>query len=407
MIEPQEGRRIILDSIEVLGGERVGLENALGRVCMEEVPSPIDIPPWDNTAMDGFAVRAADTRGASPDSPVTLEVLEDLPAGYVAGQAVGPGQAIRIMTGAPMPEGSDAVLRREDARFGNGSVEVLIEVPPGKDMRLCGEDVRQGSVVVEAGRVLTPADLGMLASVGRGAVTVRQRPRVAVLSTGDELVEAEQPLGPGQIRNSNSYTLYGQIQAMGAVPIKLGIARDTREDLEEKLKWGLSCHALITTGGVSVGDFDYVKEVLQHLGSEMAFWRVAMRPGRPFAFGRIGGIPTFGLPGNPVSSMVSFEVFVRPALRKMMGHARLYRPMIKAVLDNPLETKGGYTYFLRVAVRVEDGRYRADSTGPQGSGILRSMTVANGLAVVPKEKPVYQAGEEVEVMLLDETLERV
>ncbi|GAK58905.1 molybdenum cofactor synthesis domain protein [Candidatus Vecturithrix granuli] len=402
MISVQEARDIVLAQVKVLGTERKELLASLGRVIAEDVFAPHDVPPHNNSAMDGYAVRSEDTHHASREHPVTLNVIEDLPAGYVSQRYLQTGQAIRIMTGAPIPDGADAVVRVEDTLRGEGEqVLILREVPPLYDLRLAGEDIRQGDLILRQGDLLRPAEIGLLSSLGRSTIQVYQRPQVAILSTGDELLYIDEPLQPGKIYNSNSYSLAALVLDAGAIPIQLGIARDTREDLEQKFLAGARADVIISSGGVSVGDYDLVKEMLKKSGSEMQFWKVCMKPGKPQAFGAIAGKPTFGLPGNPVSSMVSFEVFVRPALLKMMGHTQIYRRVVTATLAEDFRKSDRRKHFVRVALRQENTRYIASTTGDQGSGILRSMAKAKGLMVVDEERMQIQAGESVAVMLLD------
>ncbi len=402
MISVQAARDIVLAQIPALGTERQGLFASLGRVLAEDVRAPHDVPQHNNSAMDGYAVRAEDTHQASRAHPVVLEVIEDLPAGYVSQHHLQAGQAIRIMTGAPIPDGANAVVRVEDTLHGEGrQVLILCEVPPFYDLRLAGEDLRQGDLILRKGDLLRSAEIGLLASLGRSTVQIYQRAQVAILSTGDELLHIDEPLQPGKIYNSNSYSLAALVLDAGAIPIQLGIARDTREDLEEKFLAGARADLIISSGGVSVGDYDLVKEMLKKSGSQMQFWKVCMKPGKPLAFGTIADKPTFGLPGNPVSSMVSFEIFVRPALLQMMGHTRLYRAVVTATLQENFRKSDARKHFVRVVLQQENGRYVASTTGAQGSGILRSMSKANGLMVVDEERMQIQAGESVAVMLLD------
>jgi len=399
LIGVEEALRTILDNIVVLPPQEVELLEAAGLVLAEDVVSPVDLPPFHNSAMDGFAVRAADLSGASEASPVSLRVLEDLPAGYVAKSKVEPGTAIRIMTGAPIPEGADSVVMVERTEQEGELVRVNAPVNDGENVRYRGEELGEGEPALARGVTLGPAQIGLLAAIGRGTVKAIRRPVVGILSTGDEVVEVGEPLAPGKIRNSNSYSLAAQVIEAGAVPKRLGIARDTQEDVTRKLGDGLECDALITTGGVSVGDYDMVKAVLSSLG-RMVFWKVAMRPGKPLAFGVIQGTPVFGLPGNPTSSMVSFEQFVKPAIRKMSGHVSLGRVQIEAVLEEDIRVKPKLRYFLRAVVQRRDGTYFARLAGPQGSGMLKPIAGADGLLVVPEELTEVKAGERLNVQLL-------
>ena len=325
MISVEDAQKSILDMIRPMGRERAGLLNSLGRVLAEDVHSSRAIPPWNNSAMDGYALRAEDVAGASRETPKALRVIEEIQAGVVATREVGPGEAIKIMTGAPIPGGADAVvLVEETERISGDEVHIFLSVREGEAVRLAGEDVKPGETVLAQGARLGPASLGMLANIGRPSVYVYQKPRVAILATGEELVDLGDTPDVGQIFNSNSYALAAQVLEAGGEPLLLGIARDNAEDLQRHIEDGLAADLMITSGGVSVGDFDLVKSTLGGLGNDMRFWRVRMKPGKPMAFGVLNDKPVFGLPGNPVSTMVSFELFVRPSLLKMQGHKRLF-----------------------------------------------------------------------------------
>jgi len=402
MLSVEKALEGVLSYFHTLEAEQVPIVEALGRVLAEDVHSDLDIPPHSNSAMDGYAVLAADTIGAGPESPRRLRVIGDLAAGYVTETQVTPGTVIRIMTGAPVPPGADAVVRFEDTEKEGEWVDILAEVPVGKNVRLAGEDVRKGELVLRRGSRIRPQEVGMLAALGHKQVLVTRRPRVAILATGDEVVEIDAPLAPGKIRNSNSYSNAAQVIRCGGVPVLLGIARDQVEDLTQKIQAGLAqkVDLFLTSGGVSVGDFDVVKEVLAAEG-DMTFWRVRMKPGKPFAFGQIGGVPLLGLPGNPVSAMVSFELFARPAIFKMLGLEEWRRPTVEATLMNEAKRKDERRHYWRVRVQPEGGEYRAYLTGEQGSGILSSMVQANGLAVIPEEWSDVSAGSRVKVMMLD------
>jgi molybdopterin molybdotransferase len=315
---------------------------------------------------------------------------------------VVPGTAIRIMTGAPLPAGADAVVRFEDTEQRGESVDIFVPARVQDNVRLAGEDVRDGDLVLQRGLRIRPQEIGMLAALGRKAVMVTRKPRVAILATGDEVVEIDAPLAPGKIRNSNSYSNAAQVLRCGAVPVLLGIARDQIDDLTTKIRAGLAQNVdlFLTSGGVSVGDFDVVKQVLAAEG-DMSFWRVRMKPGKPFAFGQIGGVPLLGLPGNPVSAMVSFEMFARPAIYKMLGRVGWKRSMVEATLMQALPHKDDRRHYVRVRVESSDGAYQAHLTGEQGSGILRSMVQANGLAIIPAEWDRAEAGSRVQVIMLD------
>ncbi|TAK71491.1 MAG: molybdopterin molybdenumtransferase MoeA [Dehalococcoidia bacterium] len=415
MISVEEALSRILAFFSVLEPEEKPILDALGQVVAGDIASGMDIPPYDNTAMDGYAVRAADTAGASAEAPVTLRVIGELAAGYLFDGSVEPGTAVRIMTGAPMPAGADAVVPFEETdeqagrSFGSfaksrDSVGILKAAAPGANVRHAAEDVRVGQVIIPRGLVLHPAQIGVLASLGRATVRVHRRPVVAILSTGDEVREPGAELRPGQIYDSNAYSIAALVTACGGVPKRLGIAKDTVEALTAKLREGLDADMLVTSAGVSRGDYDIVKDVLAKEG-EIDFWTVRMRPGKPLAFGAFasGGrrVPHIGLPGNPVSSMVSFELFGRPAIFKMLGRSDWQRPSVRAIADEPIHNADERRVFARAIVTMRDGRYHAALTGPQGSGILTSMAVANALAVVPEDVPGIAAGEEVEALLLD------
>jgi molybdopterin molybdotransferase len=413
LISVEEALAEILGRVRPLEPERVPILNAQGRVLAEDIISEIDIPPFDNSAMDGYAVRALDVAAASPETPVRLDVVGSVAAGYVAGQRLAAGTAIRIMTGAPLPEGADAVVPYEDTsdfdrpkgeRLTRPAAEVDVRKPvrPRDHVRPAGEDILQGELVMAPGRIIRPQEIGVLASLGHETVLVHRQPRVAILATGDELLEIHEPLEPGKIRNSNEYTNAALVVRTGGIPIRLGIARDTEADLRAKIQSGLEQGAdlFLTSGGVSVGDYDVVKDVLDAEG-QMQFWQVCMKPGKPLAFGLLsGGVPLIGLPGNPVSAMVSFEQFARPAILKMLGHADLAKPTVRAVIDEPL-TNSGRRGFVRVVVTRQPDGYHARTTGEQGSGVLTSMAKANGLVIVPEDVYHIEAASQVTVQMLD------
>lgn len=395
-----EARKHVLDSITRLEEVELPLLDSLGLSLARDAVSSNDIPPFDNTAMDGYAVIARDVASASPDNPVRLEVLGDLPAGYTTDAVVGEMQALRIMTGAPMPGGADTVIPVESTRVDGDSVLIMEALERGYHVRKAGEDVKAGQTVLEAGTYIGPAELGMLASLGYSRVSCFRRAVVGIIATGDELVGVDEELAPGKIRDSNSYTMYGMVLEAGGEPLRLGTVRDEADLLERIILDNLErVDLFITSGGVSMGDYDMVKDVLEKLG-DMNFWKVSMRPGKPQAFGHIGGKPLFGLPGNPVSVMVSFEQFVRPALKKMMGCRQLMRPVVTAVLDSPLGRKTGRAEFVRVIAEWRDGAYHARATGPQGSGILSSMVLGNALAMLPESVGRLEIGEEATIQLL-------
>ncbi len=401
MIPLDDAREYVLAGCRLADPTEVTLRDALGLVLAEEVVAAEAIPPFANTAVDGFAVRAADVARA----PVTLRVVGTLPAGAAPDREVGPGEAIRIMTGAPMPPGADAVVMVEVTELSADGTQVAISrsVEPGASVRGPGEDVEPGQIVFTPGAVLSAGHLGVLASLGRLSARVHPRPRVGVLSTGDELVEGPRPLLPGQIRDSNRHTLLALLDQAGCTAVDLGLVADDEAAITDAIERGVDeCDALVTSGGVSMGAFDYVKVVLDRIG-DMRWMQVAIKPAKPLAFGTVHGVPVFGLPGNPVSSMVSFELFCRPALRKVMGFAprTWVRTPVKAVADEPLLRRpDGKTHFHRVVAALEaDGRYHVRSAGGQGSHQLLAMAGATALAVLGDGDGV-RAGGNVDVLLL-------
>ncbi len=405
MISVEQALEKVLSYVGVLGVEERPILDCLGQVLAEDIYSPISVPPLDNTAMDGYAVRSRDTQGASLQSPRFLRVIDTVAAGSISKHEVKPGTAIRIMTGAPIPKGADSVVRFEDTdepqrKMSFTEIGILSEVKVGSDIRRAGEDIAQGSIVLRQGTLIRPSEIGVLASLGRSMVKVIRRPVVAILATGDELVDINQPLPPGKIYNSNTYSVAALVVRYGGVPQILGVALDSEDSLVAKLHMALDSDILITTGGVSMGDYDVVKDILANEG-EIVFWQVRMKPGKPLAFGTIKGIPHLGLPGNPVSSMVTFELFARPAILKMMGKKNLAKPTIEAIIENPVVNSDERRIFARAVVEKRSGQYFARLTGPQGSGILTSMTIANGLVVVSEDKARVAAGDMVQVMMLD------
>jgi molybdopterin molybdotransferase len=396
MLTVPEASARILEHIARLPIERVALLDALGRVLAESVRAPMTLPAWDNSAMDGYAVRGADIDAATADRPVRLHVLETVAAGRFATQPVGVGEAIRIMTGAPLPKGADTVVRVEDTDAGTTHVHVRDARDARRNIRPRGEDFHEGDALLDIGTPVGAAQLGILASVGRASVDVYRRPRVAIMGSGDELVDVDQfheVLAGRKIISSNGYTLHALVRDAGGEPLNLGVASDDPASLREHLARSAGCDLVLTSAGVSVGEFDYTREVIASLGADMKFWRVRMRPGAPLGFGIIGTTPWIGLPGNPVSAMVTFELFVRPVLRRMLGHTRLFRRPIPAVLEERVSIGARLTHFLRAIVTTrDDGVVTARLTGPQGSGILTSMSRANALLVVPEDRPTVEAG---------------
>jgi molybdopterin molybdotransferase len=404
MIAVEEALKIILTGCRPLGLEKVDILNARGRVIGEDIVALRDIPSVSNAAKDGYALRSGDTKDAKAGKPAVFEVIETIAAGRVPRKTVKDGQAARIMTGARIPKGADAVVCREDTVESGKTVLIKSAASPGLEVRFPGEDVRKGKRVIAAGSVLRPGHIGMLAALGKARVSVYQRPRVAILATGDELVDIEIDPPAGKVVNSNSYALAAQVLECGGIPVMLGIGRDQKEELVEKFHVARRSDVILSSGGVSVGDYDFVKDVMGDIGNAMHFWRVAMRPGKPLAYGAIDGVPLFGLPGNPVSVMVSFEQFVRPFLLKMQGHTRIFRQTFTAESAQDIKKSAGIKHFIRAVVQKEKGRYVARMTGEQGSGILTSMVTANAFIVLNENVSCVKKGEKVVLQLLDETL---
>lgn len=402
MIPLEEAKQFVLDGCEREAPARLSLRDALGCVTATPVIAEEAVPPFENSSMDGYAVRAADTE----DVPVRLQVVGELPAGIAPSRVIGPGEAIRIMTGAPLPGGADAVVNVEATDQIDNDVVINVTAQLGQFVRRAGSDVLAGSTVLGAATTLSAAHLGVLASIGEQTVEVYPRLRVGILCTGDELVSDGSPLAPGQIREANKDMLCALVEQANAIPIDLGIASDGEQSLATRLQQGCAtCDALITSGGVSMGEYDLVKVVLEKLGT-MRWMQIAIQPAKPFAFGRIGDnertIPVFGLPGNPVSSFVSFELLARPALRKMMGHTNVERPVIRAIADDGLSRRAGdgKVQWQRVHGEFrEDGRFHVNATGEQGSHQLANSAAANALARVPDSDGI-EAGGELDVLLL-------
>jgi molybdopterin molybdotransferase len=396
LISADDALARILAGVPTLPAVETPLLDALGLVLVEDIVADRDVPPFRNSAMDGYAVRGDDVATA----PVELRVVGEVAAGGFPERAVGPGEAMRIMTGAPMPDGADTVVRVEDTDNASDVVTIAAATPKGMAIREAGEDLRKGERILDGGTVLRPAEIGLLASVGRPRVLVRKRPRVAVFSTGDEIVELDAPIERGQIRDSNRYTLASAIRAAGAEPRVGGIVRDSPDALRAALREATSADAIVTSGGVSVGDHDHMKPVLSELGT-IDFWAIAIRPGRPLAFGELRDgdrrVPIFGLPGNTVSALLTFEIFVRPALLRMQGRENVARPKAKARLLEPVDKPDFLRVFARGIHDADAGTVRL--TGPQGSGILRSMSLANCLIDLPVGPSRVEKGEIVDVIL--------
>lgn len=407
-IDVDEARARVLAAFPALPMVRLSLSEALGCVLAVDVIAGASVPAFANAAMDGFALQAGDTAGATIERPVSLRVVAEAAAGYESTANVTPGTAVRIMTGAPVPAGADAVVRFEETdeattgrRHGPGElVAIWTAVRVGANVRPIGEDVHAGETVLTAGTRVRPAEIGVLATLNRPFVTVHRRPRVGVLATGDEIVDPGEPLGPGQIRNSNAPMLAAMITRCGGEVVPLGTARDCAAELRSRLLAAAGLDLLLTTGGVSVGDYDLVKQVLQAEG-RIDLWEVRIKPGKPLAFGWIGQTPVLGLPGNPVAAAVAFEQFARPAIRRMLGYRSLEIPTIIARLEDRVENRGGRRHYVRVAVTASPDGYVARLAGGQGSGVLSTLTRANGLLVIPEHLPDAEAGSLLPVQMLD------
>ncbi|MCL5807679.1 MAG: molybdopterin molybdotransferase MoeA [Deltaproteobacteria bacterium] len=398
MISIQDAQRTILEQIAVLETEKVSVFQGLNRITPEDHIAPWDIPAADNSAMDGFAFSHATLGGDR------LRVTGFLPAGEVALAPVPAGEAIRIMTGAPIPPGCDTVIPIEEVLDDGEWIRFTSTIKTGLHVRKRGEDIRKGEVVIRAGSLLRPQEIGMLSAMGTTAPAVYRRARVAILATGDELLEPGSTPAPGKIINSNSYSLAAQVLDAGGDPVLLGIAPDALDATCDKIKAGLNADMLVITGGVSVGDRDFVKEAIESLGGSVTFWKVNMKPGKPLAFALLQGKPVFALAGNPVGAMVAFELFVRPSILKAMGHRRLFRPAVKAILQEPAANKGKRPHLVRGIVSVHNDRYHVSTTGNQSSGRLSSLIQGNGLIRMAPEAS-YAKGGEVEVLLLDRGFE--
>jgi molybdopterin molybdotransferase len=400
---------LVLNGVEIVAGERVQLLDALGRVLAEPIVAHDSLPPFANSSMDGYALRAADVDKASKDAPARLKVAADIAAGSVSDVTLTSGMAARIMTGAPLPPGADAVVPVEDTdepwrdadRPLPNTIWVQRAVKPGDYVRHIGEDIKAGQAVLEIGHIVRPQEIGALAALGVSRVNVRRRPRVGILATGDELINVEETLSPGKIRNSNGYAQAAQVIALGAELVSLGVARDTEQDVRDKLQVGLDANVdlFVSSAGVSVGAYDVVKAVLEQEGN-VGFWRVRMRPGKPLAFGFYHGVPFLGLPGNPVSAMVSFERFVRPAVRKMAGFDALERPSVPVLMQDEIHSDGRESYVRATVTRSSEG-YNAVSTGSQGSHMMTSLVKANALVIVPEGVKVVRPGERLTALMLD------
>jgi molybdopterin molybdotransferase len=401
LMSVEEALERILAVIAPLPPIEVTLSDAVGLVLAQEIRARENMPPFANSAMDGYALLSRDSKPVQ-GHPARLHVMGSIAAGYVTEAAVTPGTAMRIMTGAPIPPGADCVIQVELTRSDGPEsewVEILQEVPPGNNIRPEGEDIQHGQLVLPQGTELRSGEIGVLAALGYATVPVIRRPRVAILGTGDEVIDVGEPLRPGKIRNSNSYLLAAAVREAGAEAHRLGIARDTVESLREKFQEALTYDLIITSGGVSVGDFDLVKQIMSEQG-EINFWRINMRPGKPVAFGHIGSVPLLGLPGNPVSSAVTYQLFGRPLLRKMLGHAHLFKPIIEVQVEDGVSEQVGRRHYVRAWVRWDGQRFVAHTTGNQGSHIMTSLLHANSLLVVP-EGHIVRPGDSIGAMMLE------
>lgn len=401
----REAALAILDEVQPQPPLRVPLDDALDSVLAEDVVSPLDIPPHTNSAMDGYAVRGAEVRGASSEHPVRLPVVASIAAGAPPGAGIAAGECARIFTGAPLPQGADCVIRQEDTDQGSAEVLIRSDRDAGANIRLAGEDIRRGETVLTAGTELGPAQVGVLASLAVSHPLVYRHPRVGILGSGDEIVDidqADQILAGRRIASSNTHTLHALIRRAGGEPVNLGIARDTRESLRRHLEQAADCDLLVTSAGISVGEHDHLRSVLDAMGARLRFWRLRMRPGAPVGFGLLGDMPWIGLPGNPVSTMVTFELFVRPAIRMMSGHHHPFRRAVEVRAAEPVHLKPRLQHFLRAVVGPGKQGLEARLTGPQGSGILTSMVRANALLIIPEGQFQTPAGALLRAILLDD-----
>ncbi|MBI1805943.1 MAG: molybdopterin molybdotransferase MoeA [Ignavibacteria bacterium] len=397
MINAADAIRIIVNSVCSLGSVTTALDRSLGMVLAEDIVSEDDVPPFDNAAMDGYAVRTDNIR----EVPVILSVVEEIAAGFTATRSLQPGEAMSIMTGAKIVQGCDAVVQLEwTESLDDGQVKILRTISAGHNIRRAGTDIAKGVKVFTKGQALRPQEIGVLASLGRRFVEVYRSPSVAILTTGSEVVELHQQLSEGKIRNSNAHVLAALVKKIGAEPRYLGIAKDDRHDLTSKITEGLKEDVLITSGGISVGKYDLVLEVFRELGVDIKFWKINIRPGMPLLFGLYETKPVFGLPGNPVSTMVTFLQFVQPALLRLMGHTSDRQVGIRARLEEEIIKKDGKRHYVRGIVESRDGSLVVHTTGPQVSNILTSLSKANCLIIIPEEREIVRAGEEVEIELL-------
>lgn len=390
-----EARTLILEKVSALGAESVELVDALGRVIAEDVTAPLDMPSYDSSAMDGYALHQADCHQSA-----RLRVIDYVPAGQDATTAVQPGCAVKIMTGAPIPAEAEAIVPLEETTEADGCVTINAKVTRHQHMRFAGQDVKRGEVVIAIGTTIRPAEISMLATCNRATVQVYRRPRVAILSTGDELVDLGGTVTPGKVVNSNAYSLAASLKEIGCVPVILGIARDDHDSHRALMTEGLRCDALITSAGVSTGDRDFVREVLVELGAEQVFWKVGIKPGGPMAFLMKDSKPVFCLPGNPVATMITFEELVRPALLKMLGYKKVIKRLLPAVFQGEVRNKPGKIKFVRVRLKFEGDKLLAYSAGDQNTGMLKAMLKADGLGMIPADRTLVSPGDVIDVHLL-------
>lgn len=411
MVSVDEALERVLAAVAPTPPVDIPILEAEGMVAAEDVVAYDNIPPFRNSAMDGYAVRAAETIGATPNSNVHLRLIGAIAAGQPTQIEVGPGTAVRVMTGAVMPEGADAVVRFEETdetaygpnrvmRESRETIGITRAAKPWDNVRPAGEDIAAGSIAITRGRVIRPPEIGMLASLNRSSVSVHRRPKVAILSTGDEVIDIGPELLPGQIRNSNTYTLAAMTRRWGGEPIVLGVARDTLADLTGKLSAARDADLIVTSGGVSLGDYDVVKDVLQAEG-EIAIWQVRMKPGKPLAFGRVGTTPLLGLPGNPVAAAVSYEQFGRPAIKRLLGRSDLHAPVVTATLLERLDNRGQRRHYVRALVEGSGDAMTVRTAGDQGAGVLASLVRANGLLILPERLEVAEPGMRLAVQMVD------
>jgi molybdopterin molybdotransferase len=405
-LAPAEAATAILGEVARLGSERVPLVSSLGRVLSHDVKSPIDIPQWDNSAMDGYAVRRADIT-ITGDKKVVLKVVDSIPAGAFPSGPIHAGECMQIFTGAPVPNGADTVVRQEDTtRIDEQRVRINDPRDAGRNIRKRGEDIQKSALVLERGTEIGPAQIGVLASIAAAEAPVTRIPFVAILSTGDEIADLDERkaiLNGTKIASSNSYTMAAMAIVAGAEPLSLGIAKDNPDEIRALLTSAGTVDLLVTSGGMSVGEHDHLRQILRDEATQMKFWRLRTRPGAPVGFGILNGRPWIGLPGNPVSTMVTFELFVRPAIRKLRGHLKPFRRTRLVRLTQTIKLNAPLTHFLRVVVSEEKDGLSARLTGPQGSGILSSMAKADALMIVPEDRQVVKAGETLQAILLNET----